>query len=159
MDHVCSDVFISEEVLNASPIQTDVQCGVCGKKCAHSSSLDFHMQKRHKQTLKQQLQIEEHSDYSVSRLLRTRVVSKQERLETNCHCNFFCPVQGCKRHRQPATEASSSENKVSTAGAGLPSFHSLKVHYWRTHAQKSFVCANCPARFGTNSDRNKHQNM
>ncbi|ELU11397.1 hypothetical protein CAPTEDRAFT_221733 [Capitella teleta] len=58
---------------------------------------------------------------------------------------FFCPVKGCIRNVNN--------------GRFFPTYKLLKQHYMKTHAEKSFVCDKCDARFSVQRDLLRHQRI
>ncbi len=72
----------------------------------------------------------------------TRAKSKSQKLEDNCNCKYYCPVQKCKFYIG--------------SQCYLPTYHSLKNHFIRMHGKKSYNCLKCNKIFAIKSEMRRH---
>lgn len=132
--HTCSSICPSFDYLMNEKITTDILCIVpnCDEIFSNSSALNLHLKKTHR--IDQSRQAED--------ILLTRAKSKMQKLQDNCECKYYCPVEKCKFYF-------GSEHS-------LPTFHSLKNHFIRMHGTKSYSCAKCSKNFAIKSEFQRH---
>lgn len=132
--HTCSSICPTYDFLINEKITTNVTCIVsnCDEVFSNQSCLNFHLKKVHR--IEQTKQIDE--------ILLTRARSKSQKLQDNCDCKYYCPVEKCKFYF-------GNEHY-------LPTFHSLKNHFIRMHGNKTYSCTKCNRSFAIKSEMQRH---
>ena len=158
--HKCSIICPSLEYLSKAKINTNVICTVpnCGEFFSQESALRLHLKKVHR--LDTQVSYLnaiklcsffpnkfKHFKEKIDDLIVTKARSRLQKLNENCDCKYYCPVEKCKF------------NLISTTSSTkfLPTFHSLKNHFIRMHGNKEFKCANCSKKFSIKSEMERHE--
>ena len=77
-------------------------------------------------------------------MIVTKPMTKTQKLNENCNCKYYCPIQNCKFNFNEAKRS-------------LPSFHSLKNHFIRMHGNKKFKCSKCLKSFSIKSEMERHE--
>ncbi|CAF1063295.1 unnamed protein product [Brachionus calyciflorus] len=129
--HECSIICPSIEYLQNAEIITNVTCDECGETFSQISALNLHLEKVHRIF----------KNNEKEEILCTRAMSKSQKIKENCDCKYHCPKEGCKYNGERF----------------LPTFHSLKNHFIRMHAAKSFKCVKCYKEFSIKSEMERHE--
>jgi hypothetical protein len=137
--HVCSIICPDLDFLNKVEIITDVVCPVpnCDEIFSQVSALNFHLEKVHR--------IQQQQQNKIDQLIVTKPMSKEQKLNENCDCKYFCPIPDCKF------------SIINDKQRFLPTFHSLKNHYIRIHGNKKFKCSKCSKSFSIKSEMERHE--
>ena len=153
--HTCSSICPTYDFLINEKITTNVTCIVpnCDEVFSNESCLNFHLKKVHRIDQTVSVSLKNKTFFSlllkkilkkkqIDEILLTRARSKSQKLQDNCECKYYCPVEKCKFF---------FGNEHS-----LPTFHSLKNHFIRMHGNKTYCCSKCNRSFAIKSEMQRH---